>query len=355
MASSTSVSSRFPQAFVESQRASPAMIRPSLTLLTFVRILTLAMIATTVFSGRAHSASLREGDEIWIINTRHLTSDACCTSLQSPDFKVSRWTAACQNHSNGQGTPTTFTELVAAISADPLARNVIYAHGNRFTHCDALERAWFVYQKICPYRCLGQPIRLIIFSWPSQQEGMLLNDVRVKAERTDAQGLYLAWCLRELHTHTDSLTLVGYSFGGRVVTGALHALAGGTLGGKKLPGEHLTGLDAQVALLAAAIDRDWLEPNQYHSRATLNMSRMTLMYNPRDTVLKRYWLLDPGTISRALGAVGPMRFNRRADGSSLPVKSINCSRTVGREHDELDYFSAECRAGKHLAELIENR
>lgn len=297
----------------------------------------------------ATGAEICANDELWIISTRQLTSDACRAPLDAPDFKVMKLYENCQSE------PASFAELAASIAAEPNSQTVVYVHGNRFTHCDAIERANFVYRKMVPHRCTGQPIRLILFSWPSEQEGVLLNDVRVKAERTDAQGLYLAWCIREINAQTASLTLIGYSFGGRVVTGALHALAGGTLGGRRLTGEQLSGVNARVALIAAAIDRDWLEPQQYHGRATLNMERMTLMYNPRDTVLKKYWLLDPATISRALGAVGPMRFNRRVDGTPLPVKSINCSRTVGREHDELDYFSAECRAGKHLAELIENR
>lgn len=192
----------------------------------------------------------------------------------------------------------------------------------------------------------SRPFHLVQLA--KRSEGILLNDVRIKAERTDAQGLYLAWFLRQTTEVPSGLTLIGYSFGGRVITGALHALAGGLLGGRKLPGEHLKGYGARVGLIAAAIDHEWLESNEYHGLATKNMDHMTLMYNPRDTVLRKYWMLDPATISRALGAVGPMKFARRSDGTPLPVISINCSRTVGRQHDELDYFSADCRAGRHL-------
>ncbi len=292
---------------------------------------------------------LCDGDELWIINTRCLSSEACRINLDTPELAISLL------DSQSKFQTSDLPAMLNAINSDEGIENVIYAHGNRFTQNEAIERAWYVYRNISRSRKTGVRIRFILFSWPSAQQGILLNDARIKAERTDAQGLYLAWLLRQTIEAPSGLTLIGYSFGGRVITGALHALAGGSLGGRRLPGEHLTGYGARVGLIAAAIDHEWLEYNEYHGLATKNMDHMTLMYNPRDTVLRKYWLLDPATISRALGAVGPMKFARRSDGSPLPVISINCSRTVGRQHDELDYFSADCRAGRHLAALIENR
>ena len=74
-------------------------------------------------------------------------------------------------------------------------------------------------------------IRFVIFSWPSSKvSGGLLNDVRVKAARTGPAGCQLAWLIDQMPAETP-LSLVGFSFGARIITGGLHVLAGGSLGG----------------------------------------------------------------------------------------------------------------------------
>lgn len=317
----------------------------------------LALVAATagwlVTAGATPDASadcLREGDEVWVVCTRHLTTEVCAADLTQPPFVVQRYDGL------SGFAPASTAELLTAIADNAEPTNVIYAHGNRFTASDAVERASFVYGRITDERITDQSIRLIIWSWPSEQTGLLLRDARIKAERTDSQGLYLAWLLREITAASPApLNLVGYSFGGRVITGALHALAGGALDERRLPGAHLRGLPTRVGLIAAAVDRDWLLADEYHGLATKNMERMTLMYNPRDRVLRQYWLLDPLDLTGALGAAGPMRFGTRYDGTRLPVRAINCSRAVGRRHDELDYMSRECGGGRELAALIEAR
>ena len=61
--------------------------------------------------------------------------------------------------------------------------------------------------------------------------------------------------------------MIGYSFGGRVVTGSLHALAGGPLGRRVLHGSTVTGANIDVGLVAPAIEDDWLGTGQYHGNA----------------------------------------------------------------------------------------
>lgn len=313
-------------------------------------ILIAALVATTGTSPAAAAGCLREGDEVWIVCTRDMTTDVCAANLTQPPFAVQRY------DESSRFVHSTTDELVAAIGGGPQLSNVIYVHGNRFNPSEAVDRASYVYNRVTRHRVTEQSIRLIIWSWPSERVGLLLTDARVKAERTDSQGLYLAWLLREMTTvSTAELTLFGYSFGGRVITGGLHALAGGTLDGRSLPGPHVRGLSVQVGLIAAAVDRDWLLAGEYHGLATKNIRRMTLMYNPRDRVLRQYWLLDPTDLTRALGAVGPMRFGTRYDGTPLPVRAVNCSRTVGRRHNELDYMSRDCGGGREMAALIEGR
>lgn len=317
--------------------------------LTLVAATAASLLAASAMPA-ASGACLREGDEVWVVCTRHLTTEVCAANLTQPPFIVQRYDGF------SSFAPASTEELLVAIAENPQRTNVVYAHGNRFTARDAVERASFIYGRISAERITDQSIRLIIWSWPSEQIGLLLKDARTKAERTDSQGLYMAWLLREIAAASPApMNLLGYSFGGRVVTGSLHALAGGTLKERRLPGAHLRGLQTRVGLIAAAVDSDWLLAGEYHGLATKNMERMTLMYNPRDRVLRQYWLLDPLDLSGALGAAGPMQFGPRHDGSRLPVRAINCSRAVGRRHDELDYMSDECGGGRELAALIEAR
>ena len=90
--------------------------------------------------------------------------------------------------------------------------------------------------------------------------------------------------------------------------------------------------------MAPAIERNWLLPSGYHGKATRNLDRLVLMYNHRDSVLKRYWLIDRMRSSVALGYSGPRAFGPRFDGSRLPVVARDFARVIGTHHDELDYY-----------------
>jgi hypothetical protein len=292
------------------------------------------------------SVSLPNGDQLWVLSSRGLTSTAACADLEAPRLRAYCFDGRCHF------TPCELAQLLALMREDPMP-TVIYAHGNRFDASEAIERGWFVYRQLARYRCGRDPIRFVIWSWPSDRIKGILKDVRIKAERTDAQGLYLGWVLKRVPAPAHPLTLIGYSFGGRVVTGALHAAAGGALAGRALPGPPVEGLRVRVGLVAAAVNRDWLHPGYYHGLATRNMHKLELMYNPRDSILRRYWLLEPDSGAEALGATGPVRVGPRVDGTPLPVCAHDCSQAVGIEHDEMDYYSRDCRAGAVLSKLID--
>ncbi len=284
-------------------------------------------------------------DRFWIINTRHLTANERCANLDHPNFAVFR--VEC----NGRATQATFDEYIAAIG---LGRDaVIYVHGNRLDAQDAIARGLAVYRRIGCYRKSG-PIDWVMFSWPSDKEGMLIHDARRKAEKIDAQSLYLAWVLRKHVESSVHTALIGYSFGGRIVTGSLHALAGGKLGGRGLPGPAITGIPFDAGLVAPAIESSSMTHRGDHSLATKNLDRLFLLYNRRDAVLKRYWLIERVRGTMALGYSGPQAFAPRADGSKLRVQARDCSPSIGLRHDELDYYEKACRAGVDMAAMIDD-
>ena len=283
-------------------------------------------------------------DRLWLVSTRSLSSNVCNASLNAPHFHVSNLDQ-CGNTSNACLDDL----LTQRIDNRPV---LIQVHGNRMTSDAAVDRGMFVYHNTVIH-ANTQPIDFIIFSWPSERTGMLLNDGREKAERTDAEGLYLAWLVRELVQRDSQVAIIGFSFGGRVATGAMHALAGGKLGGRALPGEHVRGANVSVGLIAPALEDDWLRNGQYHGLATQNIQQLSILFNRRDAVLKRYWLIDAVRGGMALGYTGPKGLAPRFDGTPMPLTSRDCSPSLGIRHDEKEYYEQSCRAGKQMAKLLQ--
>ena len=282
-------------------------------------------------------------DRFWMISTRSLTSSTCNVNLDSPKLRVQR--LDCR----GKASPATLDEYLGALT--PERQVVVYVHGNRMASNKVVHRSFSVYRNII--RCNEKrPMDWVIFSWPSAKQGTLIHDARRKASRTDAQGLYLAWLLRKQVKQAESTKMIGFSFGSRVITGALHSLAGGKLGGRLLPGAPTTGATVDVGLVAPAIDSHWLSEKGYHAMATKNLDRLALLYNRRDAVLKRYWLLNKVRGRVALGYTGPRSFAPRADGTELPVVARDYSSYIGLRHDELDYYTKSRHAANIMADLI---
>jgi hypothetical protein len=289
------------------------------------------------------ATEIRQEDRLWLISTRAITSNVRCADLDQPALDIRR--LFC----DGRSTRASLEDYLAAVNEQRSV--VIYIHGNRMQSQQATVRGLRIYRECTACQQTG-PIDWVIWSWPSEQEGILAHDARRKAERTDAQSLYLGWLLSQQEHTSNPTTLIGYSFGGRIASGALHALAGGEVDGRTLHGPPRSGLLIGVGLLAPAIDSHSLTTHGDHHLATQNMHSMVLMYNHRDRVLKRYWLIDRVRGRLALGYSGPTSFGPRADGSALPVRARDCSSSIGPTHDELDYFSRGCRAGAELAALI---
>lgn len=285
-------------------------------------------------------ASVRpqQTDSLWLLSTRHLNSAPPCVNLDAPEFRV--W----QLDACGRATSKTLEDY---LTATPESIPIIYVHGYRMEARNVTRRGLRIYRSTMRSRSGDQPsVKWLIFSWPSAQEGFILSDLRIKARRTEAQGLYLAWLLREMVQRGQRPRVVGFSFGARVTTGALHALAGGALSQRTLPGPRLQGAEISAALLAPAIGSTWLCENGYHGLAAKNLTHLTLLYSKRDAVLRRYPFLYPG--SQALGYRGPSGFASRYDGRRLDTRIRNCSNTVGRHHVEAEYYSGTCNAGRWI-------
>jgi len=279
----------------------------------------------------------------WVISSRNLTWNPCHADLDSPELKVTR--LSC----NGVPHASSMDEYLQAIRPD--RRVVFYVHGNRTTVVNAIENEFQFFKRVKPYLD-NQPTDWVSFSWPSAKKGILLKDAREKAARTDAQGLYLAWLLRHHVERSVPISMVGYSFGARVVSGSLHALGGGSLGRRTLSPPYYVGSDISAGMVAAAFDANWMTPNNYHRYATQNLRTLTVLYNHRDVALRNHWRLTRERSSEALGFSGPRFFGRRFDGTQLPIRALNCTRSVRTRHGERFYYERACSAGQQMACLI---
>ncbi len=302
---------------------------------------TLSLSARLQVAAAEHATSARPADQVWLINTR---SAARCGTVDPADPRIAysrfdgngHWAASDRKtfvEGEGRSLPT-----------------VIFVHGNRTSRRLAVEDGWRVLRRIQRRGPFTQdavpqgPLRLVIWSWPSDRiRGNNRQDVRVKAGYSDVQGLYLADCLREIEPDVP-VTLVGYSFGARAITGALHLLGGGRLAGRQLPDVAPEDRPAprtepirRAVLIAPAMGSDWLLPGRRNGLALSQVKRLLITQNDSDPVLRWYPLLSGGRGrgGEALGfVVGTL--TRR-----LPkVEVLNVSCSVGREHEWGAYLRA---------------
>jgi len=275
---------------------------------------------------------IRAQDEILLVDVRPLRN--CCDPAimaEAAQFEAYQATDA-SGYRQWQSA-----SLERFRAADPSVATVIFVHGNKITPWDAKCEGLAAYRRLARQAPTAAPIRFVIFSWPSAQISGPLRDVRAKAARTRPAGCQLAWLVDQLPAETP-LTLVGFSFGARIVTGALHILGGGSLGGMGLDEiQHSERRPMDVVLLAAAIHSDWLYPGHCHGQAMSQVERMLLLNNRADPAMRFYHFSATSGKPRALGLSGPTCID--AAGAAKIVER-DLSRCVGREHDLFRYLSA---------------
>lgn len=272
-------------------------------------------------------------NEILIVSTRAIGT-ACdgqrlCDNLQCQRFEFG---------DDGRPRWRTVDWKKALLSASPMP-TVIYVHGNRIEPGEDRTRCMWVYRSLMAHGNLNQPIRFVTWSWPATTIPGPLKDMKVKAARTGPAGWQLAWFIDQLPEETP-LSLIGYSYGARVASGALHVLGGGRLNGKRLTERlHPERPPIRVVMVAAAFDADWILPGKYHGQALSQMEQLVLVTNHRDPAMRLYhFSVDRGRI-HALGKEGVA--NPRVLGDAAQrIRPVDMTQEVGRSHLLVDYLAA---------------
>jgi len=328
-----------------------------LTLVPLRRVVIAAAAATFVLgtarpgpAGNSGAAGM-PGTDVWLVSTRgaprsYLSPGAGERIRYFVLGEERRW------------RPSSDEALIGAMQRP--GPTTIFVHGNRSGRCAAVSEAFELLRAIRGQAPEGR-FRMVIWSWPSDRiRGGNRKDVRVKAAYSDVQGHYLADFLARLDPERP-LSLVGYSFGARVITMALDRLDGGRDADEPLPepgtedplpreaapraaapvgpAELTEPADPprrRVVLIAAALDAGWLAPGGRHGGAARQVERMLVTRNYCDPVLRLYPLMYRIGGPQALGFVGPVCLGENRQ--KTEAADVSCA--VGRAHDWSRYLTA---------------
>ena len=308
------------------------MIQAWLRILLLMMLLSSASLrpgwsATSTDSTEAAPDSLsgtgiRAQDSLWLIGTRHLGSphhDRC----YHQHFQILRYEASGWENRD-------FSEFIT----DQRDVTAFYVHGNRVDRSRVFSRGHEAYRAVVHYGDPAESVRFVVWSWPSDQICGPRRDILAKAARADSEAYYLASILNEMPDGTD-VGLLGFSFGARIISGALHIIGGGSLNGRNLTSvTEPPCLQLRAVLMAAAMDNDWWLPYGRHDRAPGIAEQLLVQFNSSDPALKLYPRIDrrrPQALGyRGIAGLGGL------DSQRVQQQNVQC--LLGKTHDVSRYF-----------------
>lgn len=267
---------------------------------------------------------VRAQDQVWVVSTRCLGCP--CGGPGEPAWQIWRY-------EKGWWQPKTLAEFYATDSAHVVTP--FYIHGNRIDHPQACQDGLSVYFQMVGKFDDEPPARFVIWSWPSSQIKGPLNDVRTKAARSDVDAYYLARFLADMQPDVRA-GLIGYSFGARIASGAMHLLGNGSLLGWQLAAAERP--QVRIAMWAAAEHNHWYLPGNFHDRALATGDAWFVTINCCDPVLSRYHNIDPCSNPVAVGYAGIYGRNLLPADVNARVEEVNVTNIVGGTHDMQPYL-----------------
>jgi len=297
-----------------------------------------ASAAGLVSSGAvAEEVGETEPADVWVVSTRRLPGVRGLPGQAHPGVER----LACGG-CPGRWEPSGLDDLLGD-AEQPL---VVFIHGNRYDAASAKTQG----QRLA--RRLRQPDgrgpRVVIFSWPSAKQGILLKDSRRKYERAPSDGHYLAWFLTHLSPE-QPVAIVGYSFGALVALEALRDLAAESPPAAGVPWRDRPGR-THLVLVAPAVRCDALAPRGPYRLGLDGVDRLSLVINTSDEALRFFHLVDPRVRADALGFVG---MPRSWLPSALEYTTADAAPVVGHDHSFRPYLDAPSLARRLTAAVID--
>jgi esterase/lipase superfamily enzyme len=181
------------------------------------------------------------------------------------------------------------------------------------------------------------PVRTVIFSWPSDKQGILLRDSRVKYERAVTDGHYLAWLLSQVEPDRP-VAIVGYSYGALIALEALEDLVHAEAAGRS-DVRSWTNRSAplHLVLVAAAVRQDAFAPRGPYREILPCIDRLTILSNSSDIALRFFEHVDRSLRTEALGNIGmPAAWIPRG----IEFSQVDCAEIVGPSHRLKHYLNS---------------
>ncbi len=286
----------------------------------------------------------RPQDELWVVCTRGLGCGNAAELASHLQYQ--------RRDERGVWVNSSREEFLA--HDDPDTITTVWLHGNRISAGEA--RDWVgptVYRSLVRQAPSERPMRFVIWSWPSERiDAGPLKDVREKAYRCDREAYFLARFLDELSPDLQ-ISLIGYSFGTRIVDGSLNLLGGGAVNQYCLTSRvHSQRLPMRAVLLAAACDNDWLLPGRHFGHALGQTEHLLNIYNSCDPVLKRYHLLyHRRSCAEALGYTGVVGWNMLGY-ERTKISQYDACCIVGKQHNWVPYFESRTLVGQMVPSVF---
>lgn len=226
-------------------------------------------------------ADYADGDSYWIVSTRRAAQHRLDPPSSTLEF-LRRQEDASLVTSSGAAMQAEFRPGVPVI---------IFVHGSFVTWQDQIDQAKTTNRWI-KQAAGGRPLHVIFFDWPSDgpYTHLFPVDVTVRGERAEFNGVHLT-CLMSLLPPGSPVCLVGHSHGARTVLSSLHLMSGGAVQNLMYYG-NVGERPLRAVLAAAAVDHDWLNPDERFGRALCRCEVMNLR-NRCDAALTFYPLSAP--------------------------------------------------------------
>lgn len=265
------------------------------------------------------AAACDVSSDVWLVSTRRLP---CIGGIpRRADLEVER----CTDPTRGRWEQAD----LAGLLDDPARPLLIFIHGNRYEPHEAKAQG-LQFDRRMLAACPDVPgVRTVIFSWPSEQERILLRDGRAKYARAHADGHYLGWLLGQIAPQ-QPVAIVAYSFGALITVTALDDLVDRERSGAGdlQPWTNRPGR-THVVFIAAAVRCDAFGPRGPFRETLACCDRLSLMINSRDDALRFFPWLDKRLRVQALGYVGMPRSWVPGD---VEFSATDAADVVGRNH-----------------------
>ncbi len=199
--------------------------------------------------------------------------------------------------------------------------------------------------------CPNLPLQVVFFTWPSNGmiTGLLPTDVAIRGKQAEFNGFHMGRLMNCI-PESCPVTLMGHSFGCRVILSTLHLAGGGAIHGLQFPGA-MTAHRYRAVLAAAAVDHHWLNPGDRYGCALPRTECVVNLQNRKDLALA-FYPLHRLFAGRPLARSGLTRRDTRLLGAeSQKVINIDVTAIEGHNHLWPGYFNSP-EIGAAIANVI---